>query len=123
MTEQLSSLAYRNFVDTCRSPMTRKYYLKGLDYFMDFLKIERRAYDKILLPERDQRVIQMDICDFISYLRKEGKSSASISLYVAAINKFYSMNDVMLNWKKIKSFMGEHERLQKIGLTPTPKFK
>jgi hypothetical protein len=71
---------------------------------MDFLKIKRRTYDKILLPERDQRVIQMDICDFISYLRKEGKSSASISLYVAAINKFYSMNDVMLNWKKIKSF-------------------
>jgi hypothetical protein len=67
MTEQLSSLAYRNFVDTCRSPNTRKYYLKGLDYFMDFLKIKRRTYDKILLPERDQRVIQMDICDFISY--------------------------------------------------------
>jgi hypothetical protein len=41
--------------------------LKGLDYFMDFLKIKRRTYDKILLPERDQRVIQMDICDFISY--------------------------------------------------------
>ena len=61
MTEQLSSIAYRNFVDTCRSPMTRKHYLKGLDYFMDFLKIERGAYDRILPSERDQQIIQMDI--------------------------------------------------------------
>jgi hypothetical protein len=89
--------------------MTKKHYLKGLGYFMDFLKVERGAYDSILPPERDQRVIQMDICDFISYMRNQGKSSASVSLYIAAVNKFYSMNDVILNWKKIKSFMGEHE--------------
>lgn len=111
MTEQLSSLAYRNFVDTCRSPTTKKYYQRGLSYFMDFLKVERGAYYKILPPERDQCVIQMDICDFISYMKNQGKSSASISLYTAAINKFYSMNDITLNWKKIKSFMGEHEKV------------
>ena len=36
---------------------------------------------------------------------------ATISLYVATINKFYSMNDITLNWKKISSFMGEHEKV------------
>ena len=37
---------------------------------------------------------------------------ACVSTYVAAIGKFYTMNDVTtLNWKKIKSFMGEHEKV------------
>jgi integrase len=40
-----------------------------------------------------------------------GHSSAAVSAYVAAINKFYSMNDVSLNWKKINSYRGEHEKV------------
>lgn len=51
----------------------------------------------------------MDICDFILYLKKD-RSSAAISVYVGAINKFYAMNDVNLNWKKIRSFMGSMKR-------------
>jgi hypothetical protein len=44
-------------------------------------------------------------------LRKKGIAYATISMYIAAINKFYSMNDVTLNWKKVYSFMGEHEKV------------
>ena len=42
---------------------------------------------------------------------KKGAAYATFSLYVAAINKFYSINDITLNWKKISSFMGEHEKV------------
>jgi hypothetical protein len=53
----------------------------------------------------------MDICDFITHLRVD-HSAACVSVYVAAISKFYTMNDVTtLNWKKITSFMGEHEKI------------
>jgi integrase len=53
----------------------------------------------------------MDICDFIIYLRsKTTLSSGSISTYVSAIRKFYTMNDVQLNWTKIHSFEGEREK-------------
>jgi integrase len=105
-------LAYRQFVEACRSPATREHYINGLSYFMDYLRINRQDYDKLLPPEKDIKIIQMDICDFISYLRKKGTAYATVSMYVAALAKFYSMNDVItLNWKKVKSYMGEHEKV------------
>ncbi|MFZ0345724.1 MAG: hypothetical protein WAL24_11260 [Nitrososphaeraceae archaeon] len=106
MSEQLSSLAYRNFTMTCRSAATRKAYVRCLDHFMKYLKID--TYDKLL--DKDPKIIQMDICDFISFMRKD-RSYAMVSLYVAAINKFYAINDIILNMKKIRAFMGEHEKI------------
>ena len=88
--------------------MTRQHYVKGLGYFMDYLHLSHDAYDKLL--EKDPKHIQMDICDFVTYLRKRGNASASVSVYVAAVNKFYAMNDIILNCKKIRIFMGEHEK-------------
>ena len=108
-SENKSQLAYRYFVDTCRSEATRETYITALHSFMDYLKLPLDAYDRLL--DKDPKLIQMDICDFISHLRKRGKASASVSTYVAALTKFYVMNDVTLNWKRIKSFMGEHEKV------------
>jgi hypothetical protein len=112
-SEQLAAatLAYRNFTETCRSEATRRGYVKALTYFMTYLCLPSDAYDKLLPPEKDPKIIQMDVCDFVSYLRKKGIAYATISMYTAAINKFYSMNDVTLNWKKVYSFMGEHEKV------------
>lgn len=36
--EQLGSLAYRNFIQTCRSPATRRIYKIGLHHF--FMSLE-----------------------------------------------------------------------------------
>ena len=104
-----SEIAYRCFVDTCRSPATREIYTLALSFFMSYLKLPPGAYNRLL--DKDPKHIQMDICDFITHLRKRGKSSATVATYTAALNKFYVINDVTtLNWKKIKSFMGEHEK-------------
>ena len=84
-------LAYRNFVETCKSPITRKSYLMSLYHFMDYLKIGHDQYDKLL--NKDPKIVQNDVCDFIMFMRKEGSSSAAVSLYVAALCKFYNMND------------------------------
>jgi integrase len=76
---------------------------------MKYLGLPNRDYDKLL--DKDVKLIQMDICDFINYLKVD-HSAASVSVYVSGINKFYTMNDVTtLNWKKINSFMGEHEKV------------
>lgn len=76
-------------------------YVKALSYFMKYLRLNVNDYDKLL--DKDAKLIQMDISDFISYLRKRGNAAASVSLYIAAINKFYTMNDVTtLNRKKIE---------------------
>lgn len=67
-----------------------------------------------VLLERDFQIIQTDICDFVTFLRQNKISYATISLYVAAIKKFYDMNDIgnMINWRKVRHFMGEHEKVE-----------
>ena len=102
--QQQQSLAYREFVDSIKSPASRVLYIQALHYFMDYLRIPRGDYDRLL--DKDPKLIQMDIKDFIIFLKNKKLSFATIASYVAAIHKFYIQNDIVtLNWKKIKSFM------------------
>jgi integrase len=102
--EQIPSLAYSNFINTCRSPATRILYKRGMEYFMKFLKLDN--YDRIL--DLDPKVLQMSICDYIVFLKSKGLAYRTIASYVAAIHRFFDMNDVIsLNWKKIHSFEPE----------------
>jgi integrase len=56
-----------------------------------------------------QPVLEGLIRDYIIYLRHERNlSPASVSLYLAAITHFYQMNDVVINWKKLKKFKAKH---------------
>jgi site-specific recombinase XerC len=75
---------------------------------MGYLRLPPEAYDRLL--DKDPKSIQMNICDFITFMKKD-HSSATVTLYLAALNKFFVMNDVLsLNWKKIHSFEGEKEK-------------
>jgi hypothetical protein len=40
MSEQVSSIAYHNFINTRRNSTTQKSYKKSLEYFMLFLKVD-----------------------------------------------------------------------------------
>ena len=104
-----SNAVFRNFSEACRSPETRSIYTLGLHYFMDYLRLDRSSYDKLL--EKDPRTIQMDVRDYIIYLREKKASYATISTYVAAISKFYAKNFISINTKHIKDYMGEHEKV------------
>ena len=75
---------------------------------MTYLRLPDAAYDKLL--EKEPKLIQMDICDFITHYRKSGRGPATISGYVAGLRKFYDMNDIELHWRKIHSFEGEMEK-------------
>ena len=76
---------------------------------MSYLHFPSGAYDKLL--EMDVKTIQMNICDYVTSLRNNGKSHQTISVYIAAIRHFYDMNDIVtINWKKVHSFEGEHEK-------------
>jgi hypothetical protein len=108
---EISKTAFSNFTDACKSPETRTIYTISLHYFMDYLRLERNAYDKLLPPTKDPRMIQMDIKDYIIYLKNKKIAYSTRATYVAAISKFYAQNEITLNWKWIKSFMGEHEKV------------
>ena len=77
---------------------------------MSYLRLPPKAYDRLLA--KDPKTIQMDICDYITYLKKSGiVAPSSLRVYLAALRKFYVMNDVtQLNWAKIHSFLGENEK-------------
>jgi integrase len=75
---------------------------------MNYLRLPNGSYDKLL--QKNPKLIQMDICDFITHYRKSGRSHSSISGYVAGLRKFYDMNDVELNWRIIRSREGEMEK-------------
>lgn|SRR5919112_2260293 len=121
MSEQVSSspsIAYHNFINTCRSSTTQKTYKKSLEYFMKFLKVDN--WDKLI--ESDPKSIQRNICDYIMFMRSKNLAPKSIGLYVAAICKFYDMNDIItLNWKKIHSFEPKPNQEWKTGPIPTKK--
>jgi hypothetical protein len=63
--EDKSEIAYRCFVDTCRSPATRDNYIRALSFFMSYLKLPPGAYDRLL--DKDTKLIQMDIYDLRFY--------------------------------------------------------
>jgi hypothetical protein len=77
-------MAYRNFIGTCRTSSIRHIYKKELQYFLSYLKLGLQDHVKLL--DIDAKIAQMNICDFISYLRNQkGVSSQSVSAYVSAI--------------------------------------
>jgi hypothetical protein len=52
-SENKSQLAYRYFVDTCRSEATRETYITALHSFMDYLKLPLDAYDRLSICTKD----------------------------------------------------------------------
>ena len=48
------------------------------------------------------------IADYITHMKVDQRLSFNtVSLYVASVAHFYSMNDVSLNWKKLAKFKGK----------------
>jgi len=57
--------------------------------------------------EQDQKTIEKDIISYVLHLRKEKFAFATINTRLAAILLFYTMNDIVINRKKIGKFQGE----------------
>ena len=66
-----------------------------------------------LLSEKDPRVIEQQIIDFIIKMTKNGKGYTSLHNYVTAVLSFYKINDILLNTSKISKFMPEQIRNRK----------
>ena len=71
-----STLALRQLVDTCKSPATKRMYVNALRYFMEYLRLPTKDYHKLL--DKDAKLIQMDICNFVTFMKKD-HSSATVT--------------------------------------------
>ncbi|MGZ5509802.1 MAG: hypothetical protein ACXWFZ_05165 [Nitrososphaeraceae archaeon] len=99
-----SKIAFSNFINSIKSPETKEKYSYNFLKYTEYLKIER---DNIFdLLQKDGRIIQSDIIEYIMKLRDEEYSYSSISGKLAAIFLFYDMNDNVLNKKRICRHMG-----------------
>jgi integrase len=94
------------FLSSIKSKETRDHYSLFLQKFMDF--------KGDLYPNgSNDKEIENKIIEFVVHLRNQGKSHGAISNYLAPIKLFYSVNDVVLNVKKIDRFMPEQKKKRK----------
>lgn len=101
-----TSDAYKNFISSLDSEESKRTYRQAFPHFMRFCKID--TYDLMLEIQPVKRLEGL-IRDFIIYLREDKKVSPStVMSYTSAIAHFYEMNDVAINWKKLKQFKGKY---------------
>ncbi|AFU58630.1 putative integrase family protein [Candidatus Nitrososphaera gargensis Ga9.2] len=99
---------YRNFIDTCKSPVTKANYDLHLSQFKDWMKAKK--YSDLL--KYKPKPLQEKIIDYINYMKKQKQSPASIYAKLSGIRHFYVMNDLVLNWPRIKKFVGASTKVK-----------
>lgn len=90
------------FEQAIKSEATKKAYLYQLTKFREWTEI--KTFDGLMqAPQKD---IQILLEDYVMYLKKT-VSPNSIPIYFAPIELFYVMNDINLNFKKIRKLFPE----------------
>ncbi|HJU79188.1 MAG TPA: hypothetical protein VJ599_06445 [Nitrososphaeraceae archaeon] len=92
---------YSNFINSINSDVTRLNYELHVNLFKKFCNLSN--FSELLKIEEPQK----QIINYILSLRQRGLASSSVSTMINAIYHFYDMNDVPLNKKKIKMFIGQ----------------
>jgi integrase len=102
--QQEQGEAYKNFINSISSSITKLDYDKAFSYFMNYCKKE--SYDDMLaIGPKIEGVIR----DYIIYLRHtRNLSPATIASYICPITHFYEMNDVTIKWKKLNKFKAKY---------------
>lgn len=109
-----SSAAYNNFLFSIKSEATKRLYIYCLNKYMRYHHFDN--VEDLLTKQKEQspRLIEADIIQYIVWLKQDQQlSSISVELYFSSIMRFFSMNDIILNRKKIGMYIGEYTRTQK----------
>jgi len=108
--EQEQLTPYENFLFALKAKETKRQYPHRLDKFLDFMGLKGTIEEKCnqlyeFSKKINVNVIQSYIIKFINYqkTRIENKeiSEGTLVNYIKAIKLFYSMNDIIINWKKL----------------------
>jgi hypothetical protein len=102
-----SQEAYRRFISSIPSDVSKDSYHTWLHYFMNWLQIGEAEYDRLL--DYDPRILQSKLIDYVIWMKDEKKlSSSSIKIRIAALHHFYGMTEYEgLKWKIIEKFKPE----------------
>ena len=104
-----SRIAYLNFINSLKSKETKRKYIYLFAKYLEYLNISYEELASTKLLKRDIRTIESDIILYMTRLKDEkGYSFASLNTSLAAITLFFTMNDIIVNRKKIGKYLGEH---------------
>src|SRR6266498_5590024 len=109
MSQLLDKQEYLNFINSLHSDVTVKIYSLCLKNYMLYLKIN----DVSLLVNPETKKIEQQIISYLVDMRRRGLGYSAQNLRLGAVKKFYEMNDIVLNWKKISQYLGEKTRVNK----------
>ena len=119
-SEEEEEIAYHNFVESFKSEATKRVYVQSFDSFLDFLLQQQEQGQGqelkvllLLIQQNNQKDIENLIISYILKLRKDGYAYSSINTMISGITYFFSINDIVLNKKKICRYMGEHVKTVK----------
>jgi integrase len=100
-----SKIAYLNFIEAIASKETKEKYSYCFGLYLKFLKIDLDDIYKLL--DQDKKTIEKNLISYVLHLKQEKFAFATINSRLAAILLFYTMNDIVINRKKIGKFQGE----------------
>ncbi len=63
--------------------------------------------DQIL--KRSPKIIERELTQLLIDIKNAGLSYSTVSMHLAALNSYVSMNDIVLNRKKLSKFFGEQK--------------
>jgi integrase len=107
--QQLEQQEYLNFINSLRSPATITAYTKALRNYMQFINTTNFS----TLLKSSPKEIEAKIISYMVFQRQQKLSYSSIHQRLMAVKKFYEMNDIVLNWKKVYQYHGERTRAKK----------
>ena len=101
--EQEKDQLYSNFINSLKSPETKKNYSYALKKYMDFHSMAQ--YSDLMRADREERIKQ-----YVIHLSNKGVSKSWFMLLFASLKNFYEMNDVEdIKWRKLKRYVGEEQ--------------
>jgi hypothetical protein len=105
---------YDNFLYALKSKETKRQYPHRLDRFLSYLGLEGSIKEKcatLYKIGKDINLLESHIIRFINSQieRIENKeiTEGTLCNYIEALKLFCSMNDIIINWKKLRRFTGE----------------
>jgi len=107
-TDHSSDPIFRNFINSIRSPITKKSYTQSLNkYYLSRPENINLTLKQIIF--KTPKTIEYELLDIIYEMKeKQGLSYSTIHSTLASIVHFFEINDVSINKRKLNKFKGEN---------------
>lgn len=100
--------AYILFISSLKSKYTKIKYDGCLQKYLKF-EANRSVTSLDQVLKKDPKVIEGEIIEQLIEMKNKGMSFSTLSVHLAAMHSFFSINDISINIRKLSRFVGEQE--------------